>query len=71
MNALLTADEHAARAVLAEDPSLLPSPAHQDHAHLAHAIFHERFDAADLMLTLGFDPAAPGVDGGTALHAAC
>ena len=23
------------------------------------------------MLDLGFDPAAPGVDGGTALHAAC
>jgi hypothetical protein len=23
------------------------------------------------MLTLGFDPAAPGVDGGSALHAAC
>ena len=23
------------------------------------------------MLRLGFDPAAPGVDGGTALHAAC
>ena len=39
--------------------------------HLAQAIFHERFDAADLMLRLGFDPAAPGVDGGTALHAAC
>ena len=23
------------------------------------------------MLRLGFDPAAPGIDGGTALHAAC
>ena len=71
INALLTADEHAASAVLAEDPSLLPSLTRQDHAHLAHAIFQERFDAADLMLRLGFDPAAPGVDGGTALHAAC
>lgn len=71
INALLTADEHAAKAVLAEDPSLLPSLTRQDHAHLAQAIFHERFDAADLMLTLGFDPAAPGVDGGSALHAAC
>ena len=29
------------------------------------------FDAAELMLSLGFDPAAPGVDGGTSLHAAC
>ncbi len=71
INALLAADERAANAVLAEDPSLLPSLTRQDHAQLAHAIFHERFDAADLMLSLGFDPAAPGVDGGTALHAAC
>jgi ankyrin repeat protein len=71
IDALLNADEQAANAVLAEDPSLLPSLTRQDHAHLAHAIFHERFDAADLMLSLGFDPAAPGVDGGTALHAAC
>jgi ankyrin repeat protein len=71
MNALLTADEQAATAVLADDPSLLPSMSSKEHGHLAHAIFHERFDAAELMLRLGFDPAAPGVDGGTALHAAC
>jgi Ankyrin repeat len=42
-----------------------------DHGRLAQAIFHEQFAAAGLMLDLGFDPAAPGVDGGTALHAAC
>ena len=71
INALLSADEPASRAILAEDPSLLPSLAPKDQSQLAHAIFHERFDAADLMLSLGFDPAAPGVDGGTALHAAC
>ena len=73
MNAILTADERASRAVLAEDPSLFPSLTRQDHARLAQAIFHEQFDAADLMIRLGFDPAAqaPGVDGGTALHAAC
>ena len=71
LNALLAADEHAANAVLAEDPSLVPSLTREEHARLAQAIFHERFDAADLMLRLGFDPAAPGVDGGTALHAAC
>jgi ankyrin repeat protein len=71
VNALLVADEHAANVVLAEDPSLVASLTRQDHAQLAHAIFHERFDVADLMLRLGFDPAAPGVDGGTALHAAC
>ena len=71
INAVLAADEHQTNAVLAEEPSLLASLARKVHSHLAHAIFHERFDAADLMLRLGFDPAAPGVDGGTALHAAC
>jgi ankyrin repeat protein len=71
INAVLSADRHAANAALAEDPSLLPSLTRQDHAHLAQAIFDERFDAADLMLTLGVDPGAPGVDGGTALDAAC
>ena len=71
INALLTADERAANAALAESPSLVASLTRQDHGRLAHAIFHERFDAAELMLDLGFDPAAPGVDGGTALHAAC
>ena len=71
INAISIADERQANAVLSEDPSLLPSLTRSDHAHLAHAIFHERFDAADLMLRLGFDPAAPGIDGGTALHAAC
>ena len=71
IDALLGADEHTATVILTEDPSLLPSLRREDHAHLAHAIFQERFAAADLMLRLGFDPAAPGVDGGTALHAAC
>jgi ankyrin repeat protein len=71
LNAVVSADQHAANAVLDEDPSLLHSLTRQDHAQLAHAILNERFNAADLMLSLGFDPAAPAVDGGTALHAAC
>jgi ankyrin repeat protein len=71
MQALLIGDERAARVILAEDPALLPSVAREEHGHIAHAVFRERFDAAALMLRLGFDPAAPGVDGGTALHAAC
>jgi ankyrin repeat protein len=71
LQALLAGDESTARAIVVEHPSLLASLAPQDHAHLAQAIFHEHFDAADLMLGLGFDPSAPGVDGGTALHAAC
>ena len=71
INAVLAADEDQTNAVLAAEPSLLASLARKVHSHLAYAIFHERFDAADLMLRLGFDPAAPGQDGGTALHAAC
>jgi ankyrin repeat protein len=71
MNAALAADERTARAAIAGDPSLLAGMTREEHGHLALAIFHEKFDAADLMIELGFDPAAPGVDGGTALHAAC
>ena len=71
INAVLAADESQTNAVLATEPSLMASLARKVHSHLAYAIFYERFDAADLMLRLGFDPAAPGQDGGTALHAAC
>jgi len=71
INAALSADERQANAVLTEQPSLVASLAQKLHGHLAQAIFYEHFDAATLMLRLGFDPAAPGVDGGTALHAAC
>jgi ankyrin repeat protein len=71
INALLAADEQTAGTLLGEDPSLLASLTRYDHGRLAHAIFYEQFDAADLMLRLGFDPAAPGPDGGTALHTAC
>jgi ankyrin repeat protein len=71
ITALLAADEPAARAVLAADPSLLSSLTPKEHGHLAQAIFNQHFAAAELMLRLEFDPAAPGVDGGSALHAAC
>jgi ankyrin repeat protein len=71
INALVAGDGQAANVLLSEDPSLVASLTRYDHSRLAHAIFYERFDAADLMLRLGFDPAAPGPDGGTALHTAC
>jgi len=70
-NALLSGNEPAATALLAKEPTLLDVLSREDHGRLAVAIFFEHFDAADLMLRVGFDPAAPGVDGGTALHAAC
>ncbi len=69
--AIFAGDADRARALLAANPALLPSLSREEHGHLAHAIFHEQFAAASLMIDLGFDPAAPGVDGGTALHAAC
>jgi ankyrin repeat protein len=71
LNALAAGDESAARTILAEDPSLLPSLTPAEHGRLAVAIFHGHFAPAALMLDLGFDPAAPGIDGGSALHAAC
>jgi ankyrin repeat protein len=71
LNALVRADERAVNALLAEEPSLLTALTRSDHGRLAHAIFDGRIEAAELMLRLGFNPSAPGVDGGTALHAAC
>jgi ankyrin repeat protein len=71
LDALQAADERKVQAVIEEHPSLLSSLTREDHSRLAIAIFHEQFDGADLMIRYGFDPAAPGVDGGTALHAAC
>ena len=56
---------------MADDPSITSSLTRDDHGRLAIALFFEHFSTAEVMLTLGFDPAAPGIDGGTALHAAC
>jgi ankyrin repeat protein len=70
LDAAARGDETRAREALAADPSLPGSLAPGDHAQLAVAIFHGRFDGADLMLRLGFDPKAGGIDGGSALHAA-
>ncbi len=71
LNAVIAGDEPAARALLDADASLLSSLTRDAHGHLAQAIFHCHDRAAELMLRLGFDETAPGVDGGTALHAAC
>ena len=71
INTVLAGDEAGARAFIDQDPSMLASLTPADHSRLAHAIFAGRRKAADLMLRLGFDETAGGVDGGTALHAAC
>jgi len=70
INTIMAADEPGARALIDQDPSILASLTHADHSRLARAIFDGRRDAAHLMLRLGFDETAGGVDGGTALHAA-
>ena len=71
IHAIEQADAATARAFVHEQPSLVPALPRHVHSHLAFAIFFERFAAAELMLELGFDPSAPGMDGGSALHAAC
>jgi ankyrin repeat protein len=70
INTVLAGDEAGARAFIDRDPSVLTSLTRADHSRLAHAIFDGRREAAHLMLRLGFDETAGGVDGGTALHAA-
>jgi ankyrin repeat protein len=71
LSALLAVDEASVNAFLKEDPSLVSSMSASEHGRLAQAVFHGHVAAALLMLRVGFDPAAPGVDGGSALHAAC
>ena len=71
INTVLAGDEAGARALLDRDPSLMTALSRTDHSRLAQAIFHGHRAAARLMLRLGFDETAGGVDGGTALHAAC
>jgi ankyrin repeat protein len=70
INTVMAGDEPGARAFVDQDPSILASLTRADHSRLAHAIFAGRRDAAHLMLRLGFDETAGGVDGGTGLHAA-
>jgi len=71
LNAIMAGDERTAREALDADPSIMSSLTREDHGRLAMTVFFEHFPAAEVMLRLGFDPAAPGIAGGTALHAAC
>ena len=65
-----TARADEARRLLAEQPGLREELTPADHAALAHAAWAAEADAVELMVELGFDPAAPGQDGGSALHCA-
>lgn len=68
--ACATADADAAERLLAAHPGLVDSLDASDRRALADAAWAGDASAVRLMLELGFDPAAPGQDGGTALHCA-
>lgn len=63
-------DTEAARALVGEHPDLVASLSAQDHRAIADAAWDGDAPAVALMLELGFDPATPGHDSGTALHCA-
>jgi ankyrin repeat protein len=63
-------DEAAARALLDANPRLLEQLTPQDQPIMPYSLFHGHAAAAKLMLSLGFDPMARGIDGGTLLHVA-
>jgi ankyrin repeat protein len=68
--ACATADRDTAERLLREQPGLLQSIP-RDNAQLTRAAWNGNTAAVQLMLDVGFDPAASGTDvGGTALHAA-
>lgn len=64
------ADGDAARAVLREHPGLLASLGAHDQRAITDAAWNGEAAAVALMMELGFDPATPGHDSGTALHCA-
>ena len=63
-------DEIQARRLLRESPALVASMSPADQRALPDAAWAGNAVAVALMLELGFDPATPGQDGGSALHCA-
>lgn len=63
-------DVEAARALVREHSDLVASLEALDHRAIADAAWDGDAPAVALMLELGFDPATPGHDSGTALHCA-
>ncbi len=63
-------DGDGARAVLREHPRLMATLTPNDHRAVTDAAWNGDAPAVTLMLSLGFDPATPGHDAGTALHCA-
>jgi ankyrin repeat protein len=68
LGACLTADEGAARALIAAEPGLLGSLSEEDRGAMVQAV-HERSEASvRLMAAVGFDLRCEGDWGGTPLH---
>jgi ankyrin repeat protein len=63
-------DGVAAHAVLREHPQLMAALGPADQRAITDAAWNGNAPAVELMLELGFDPATPGHDKGTALHCA-
>jgi ankyrin repeat protein len=63
-------DVEAARALVREYPDLVATLSAQDHRAITDAAWDGDAPAVSLMLELGFNPATPGHDSGTALHCA-
>ena len=63
-------DAESARALLGEHPSLVASLDAREHRAITDAAWDGDAPAVTLMLELGFNPATPGHDAGTALHCA-
>ncbi|CAN5781537.1 hypothetical protein BH23GEM9_BH23GEM9_28270 [soil metagenome] len=70
INACAAGDAGEAARLLHERPGLVDEFTPDDHRALADAAWKPDPHAVGLMLDLGFDPAVPGHDGGTALHCA-
>jgi ankyrin repeat protein len=70
--ACVRGDGNQARALLRAHPGLMRTLTTRDQRALPDAAWGTPCDAAavELMLELGFDPATPGQDGGSALHCA-
>lgn len=63
-------DKTAANTTLATHPEVMASLTAADHRALADAAWQGDAKTVALLLELGFDPAAQGQDGGSALHCA-
>jgi ankyrin repeat protein len=70
LDAAMRGDRAGAEAQVHIDPSIRKQLLPEEHALLAAAAMNNRLVAFKLMLDLGFDPMARGLDGGTALHLA-